>query len=58
MNFHTIPKFLIRQKKECRHDHKLDGTEQNFKQLIQEHALAEEKSDIDENANVYHHFNY
>jgi hypothetical protein len=35
MNFHTIPKSLIRQKKESRQDRKVDGNDPNFQQAIQ-----------------------
>jgi hypothetical protein len=46
---HTVPKSLIRQKKECRQYHKVDGTDDtNSQKAILEFAVMEENSDVDE----------
>jgi hypothetical protein len=58
MNSDTIPKALIRQKKECRQDHKVDGTDKHYHQVIQEHVLFEENFYIDDKANAHNQLNY
>jgi hypothetical protein len=57
MGSHTVPKSLIRQKKECRHYHKVDGTDTSSRHAILEFAAMEENSDIDENADACNQLN-
>jgi hypothetical protein len=52
MDSHTGPKSLIRQKKECRHDHKVDGTDASSQKVILEFAVMQENSDIDKDADA------
>jgi hypothetical protein len=53
----TGPKSLIRQKKECRHYHKVDGTDKNSQKVILELAVMEENSDIDKHADACNQLN-